>query len=260
MRRLRWSGCALARSSCVIAVARWPQRRSCDRTAQLAGREPRSARSRAGSAHARELAASLDPDDVLDRTLDADRRAARASTRRWSRSRTGPRDGAPDPAAGLSEDEIERTLLQMPAHPDLRAIEVVYRYRLDDVERDLELPRSALDRRAPRRRRDDRLARGDLPLDRARLLASRPRTRSTRSRAAPARRSGTRSATREARELAELDSLTGLHNRRLFYEFLAREIARAQRYERFVSRDRVRPRRLQAHQRPDRPPRRRRAC
>jgi len=39
----------------------------------------------------------------------------------------------------------------------------------------------------------------------------------------------------EAREHAELDSLTGLHNRRLFYEFLAREIARAQRYERFVS-------------------------
>ena len=39
----------------------------------------------------------------------------------------------------------------------------------------------------------------------------------------------------EAREQAELDSLTGLHNRRLFYEFLGREIARAQRYERYVS-------------------------
>ena len=39
----------------------------------------------------------------------------------------------------------------------------------------------------------------------------------------------------EAREQAELDSLTGLHNRRLFYEFLGREIARAHRYERYVS-------------------------
>ena len=39
----------------------------------------------------------------------------------------------------------------------------------------------------------------------------------------------------EAREHAELDSLTGLHNRRLFYEFLGREIARARRYERDVS-------------------------
>ena len=39
----------------------------------------------------------------------------------------------------------------------------------------------------------------------------------------------------QARELAELDSLTGLHNRRLFYEFLSREIARSHRYERYVS-------------------------
>ena len=39
----------------------------------------------------------------------------------------------------------------------------------------------------------------------------------------------------EAREHAELDSLTELHNRRLFYEFLGREIARARRYERDVS-------------------------
>jgi diguanylate cyclase (GGDEF)-like protein len=39
----------------------------------------------------------------------------------------------------------------------------------------------------------------------------------------------------EAREHAEFDSLTGLHNRRLFYEFLAREIARARRYERSVA-------------------------
>ena len=39
----------------------------------------------------------------------------------------------------------------------------------------------------------------------------------------------------EARDLAELDSLTNLHNRRVFYEFLSREIARAHRYERYVS-------------------------
>ena len=62
----------------------------------------------------------------------------------------------------------------------------------------------------------------------------------------------------EAREHAELDSLTGLHNRRLFYEFLAREIARAQRYERFVSADRLRPGRFQADQRPHRASGRRR--
>ena len=37
---------------------------------------------------------------------------------------------------------------------------------------------------------------------------------------------------REARQLADLDALTGLHNRRYFHETLAREVARAQRYNR----------------------------
>ena len=40
---------------------------------------------------------------------------------------------------------------------------------------------------------------------------------------------------REARQLADLDSLTGLHNRRYFYETLGREIDRAQRYQRLLS-------------------------
>jgi diguanylate cyclase (GGDEF)-like protein len=37
---------------------------------------------------------------------------------------------------------------------------------------------------------------------------------------------------REARQLADIDGLTGLYNRRTFHETLAREIARAQRYNR----------------------------
>src|SRR5438309_1141224 len=40
---------------------------------------------------------------------------------------------------------------------------------------------------------------------------------------------------REARQLADLDALTGLHNRRYFHETLARECARAYRYERKLS-------------------------
>jgi diguanylate cyclase (GGDEF)-like protein len=40
---------------------------------------------------------------------------------------------------------------------------------------------------------------------------------------------------REARQLADLDSLTGLHNRRYFYETLGREVDRAQRYQRSLS-------------------------
>jgi diguanylate cyclase (GGDEF)-like protein len=37
---------------------------------------------------------------------------------------------------------------------------------------------------------------------------------------------------REARQLADLDALTGLHNRRYFHETLQREVARARRYSR----------------------------
>jgi diguanylate cyclase (GGDEF)-like protein len=37
---------------------------------------------------------------------------------------------------------------------------------------------------------------------------------------------------KEARQLADLDALTGLHNRRYFHETLAREVARAHRYDR----------------------------
>jgi diguanylate cyclase (GGDEF)-like protein len=39
----------------------------------------------------------------------------------------------------------------------------------------------------------------------------------------------------EARQLAELDALTGLHNRRYFDEVLDREVARARRYERSLA-------------------------
>src|SRR5688572_2491286 len=40
---------------------------------------------------------------------------------------------------------------------------------------------------------------------------------------------------REARQLADLDALTGLHNRRYFHETLAREVARAHRYSRSLA-------------------------
>jgi diguanylate cyclase (GGDEF)-like protein len=40
---------------------------------------------------------------------------------------------------------------------------------------------------------------------------------------------------REARQLADLDALTGLHNRRYFHEMLAREVARSHRYGRTLA-------------------------
>jgi diguanylate cyclase (GGDEF)-like protein len=181
-----------------------------------------------------ELASSLDPSDVIDRTLDL---AMALDGIDAALIAIGPREGeerGTTHAAGLSEDEIERTLLHMPSHPDLRAIEVVYRYRLEDVTESSKLPRSALTVALR--------AEGETIGSLAGISRSNPSTFSQETQEALealARRSGPAiwNALRftEARELAELDSLTGLHNRRLFYEFLAREIARARRYERFVS-------------------------
>jgi diguanylate cyclase (GGDEF)-like protein len=137
-------------------------------------------------------------------------------------------------ATGLNDDEVERTLVQMPASPDLRALEVVYRYRLEDVGDSSRLPRVGLTVALR--------AQGEVIGSMAAI---------SRSNESPfnqgvqghldglARKAGIAisNALRyvEARELAELDPLTGLYNRRLFDEFLTREIARARRYERALS-------------------------
>ena len=63
---------------------------------------------------------------------------------------------------------------------------------------------------------------------------------------------------REARQLADLDALTGLHNRRYFHETLAREVRARAPLRPPPGAARLRPRRLQGDQRPHRPPRRRR--
>jgi diguanylate cyclase (GGDEF)-like protein len=199
-----------------------------EQTPQLAP----SYRTEAPGAAGAELAASLEPADVIDRTLDAV--VALSGIDAGLIAIGEPESGGTTHAAGLSEDEVSRTLLHMPTHPDLRALEVVYRYRLEDVGEGSKLPRSALTV-ALRAEGEtigslaaiSRSTAGGFPQGAQEELEALSR------RAGPAIWNALRYT--KARELAELDSLTGLHNRRLFYEFLAREIARARRYERFVS-------------------------
>jgi len=185
-----------------------------------------------GLGYTAELASSLDPSDVLDHTLDAvvalpgvDAALILLGSDRAKRTAS---------AAGLSDDEIERIIFQMPSHPDLRAIEVVYHYRLEDVEESSKLPRAAV---TVALRANGETIGSLAAISRSHQSSLRPASvealEALARRAAPAIANARRYT--EAREQAELDSLTGLHNRRLFYEFLSREIARAQRYERFVS-------------------------
>jgi diguanylate cyclase (GGDEF)-like protein len=187
----------------------------------------------AGLGYTTELSASLDPDNVIDRTLDAvvSLPGVDAALIAVGEDADAPRITR---AAALTPDEIERTLLQMPAHPDLRAIEVSYSYRLDDVGGSSRLPRSALTVAL----RAEGKTIGSLAAVSRSLTGGFPRSaelalEGLARRAGPALWNALRFT--EAREQAELDSLTGLHNRRLFYEFLGREIARAERYERSVS-------------------------
>jgi diguanylate cyclase (GGDEF)-like protein len=185
-----------------------------------------------GLGYTSELAASLDPSDVLDRTLDGIVALSGVDSALVAiGDETGTRTTR---ASGMSEDEVERTLLQMPSHPDLRSLEVVYHYRLDELNEGSKLPRSALTVAL----KADGETIGSLSAI-SRTASSSFSDTTADALDALARRAGPAIANAQrftlAREQAELDSLTGLHNRRLFYEFLAREIARAQRYERFVS-------------------------
>ena len=67
----------------------------------------------------------------------------------------------------------------------------------------------------------------------ARFADSFPNLEELALRAAPALENARRF--REARHLADLDALTGLHNRRYFHDTLAREVARSRRYGRTMS-------------------------
>jgi diguanylate cyclase (GGDEF)-like protein len=179
-----------------------------------------------------ELAASLDLDEVTQRTLEA------ASTIQGVEAALldteAPEGSRVNAAVGMPVEEAAKSAVQLPDNDNLRAVEIVYRYRIDDVDNSsasrvrsgVVLPMrsdgapvgslSAFSRSAGNL--------GEAQIDELERLAIR---------AGPALQNARKYA--EARALADLDALTGLHNRRFFHETLAREVARAQRYQRRLS-------------------------
>jgi diguanylate cyclase (GGDEF)-like protein len=176
-----------------------------------------------------ELAGSIDLDEVLNRVLEAagaidgvDAALITVAT---------PPGGEPIVATlGLSAAEVEsQAVLAPPDGRAARAISMSYEYGAEDGD-------------------DEAIRSGvavPLPGETAQLglLTVFTRTSETRFgesqvdeleelalRAGPAIENARRF--REARQLADLDALTGLHNRRYFHETLAREVARAHRYSR----------------------------
>jgi diguanylate cyclase (GGDEF)-like protein len=182
-----------------------------------------------------ELAGTIDLDEVLTRTLDA---AGAMPGVDAALARLDDADGngaAPIVATlGLTTEEAQRQAIAgPPGGTEARSISLVYQYPTEMVSTDgtTNLIHSGL--AVPIQAENGSIG----------FIAVFSRSRShtwnedevreleeLALRAGPAIENANRF--REARQLADLDALTGLHNRRYFHETLAREVARAHRYDR----------------------------
>ena len=179
-----------------------------------------------------DISGSIDLDEVLARALAAitavpgvDAALVRVDA---------PEGSAPViAAAGITDEEaVRQSAAVPPGRRDLRAVELTYRYaEANEVSAGDSLLRGGL--ALP-------LADEDGPLGTMVVLSRSPghrfddeallRLEEIGHRTAPAIENARRF--REARQLADLDALTELHNRRYFHETLAREAVRAHRYAR----------------------------
>jgi len=210
-------------------VVRVLEQRMDELAQELAGTLARAEEETRRSRFLAGIAGSIDLDDVLSRTLDAvvSLPAADAALVRL--------EGPGDPvvvAHGIAPDEAERHALAGPPEGTaVRAVELTYRYPENTpgepvragiavplVEDDTPIGWLALYTRDPERRLEEWDVR---------------QLEELAGRAGPAIENARRY--REARRLADLDALTGLHNRRYFHETLAREVSRAHRYARSLA-------------------------
>jgi diguanylate cyclase (GGDEF)-like protein len=175
-----------------------------------------------------ELGASIDLDEVLARALEAGGAIPGVDA-----ALVSIRDGSDKPIVatmGLSSEEAQRQAISGPPNGhEARAISIVYQYppalqAEELVHSGLAVPVPgeagpigfiAIYSRSPTHRFEEDMIR---------------ELEELAKRAGPAIENARRF--REARQLADLDALTGLHNRRYFHETLAREVARANRYDR----------------------------
>ena len=185
-----------------------------------------------------EITASVDLDAVLSRTLDTAARlpsidaAMIVLPKGDGTGEAGPLVGT----AGMSADEAVRQPVGGP--PDgqaARAVRIAYSYTREETEDEGALIRGGV---SVPLRDDEGEEIGTLAVfwrgrDRDATDEELALLEELAARAGPAIENARRF--REARQLADLDALTNLHNRRYFHETLARECARAHRYERHLA-------------------------
>ena len=177
------------------------------------------------------IGATIDLDSVLSRALETASALALVDAAMIVVPQED--DGPVIATLGLSPEEAAKhPLAGPPSGRDARAVEISYRYAPDQADANGDLIRGGLV--VPLRRDNDDVI-GTLAVfwrDGARdptddEIAS---LEDLAANAGPAIENARRF--REARKLADLDALTNLHNRRYFHDTLAREVARAQRYDR----------------------------
>lgn len=212
----------------VGAVVQTLEKRMDELTRELAGAVERAEEEGRRSRFLGEIGGSIDLDEVLGRTLEAGTLLGGVDA---ALVRLEGREGVPTVTArGLSADGAE-SIAGPPDGTPARSIEVSYRYGEDVEQPPGGLIHGGL--AVPLEESGSRF--GYLAVytrDRARRFDDDDvrRLEELTERAGPAIENAR--LFREARQLADLDALTGLHNRRYFHETLARECARAHRYSR----------------------------
>jgi diguanylate cyclase (GGDEF)-like protein len=181
-----------------------------------------------------EIAATIDLDDVLQRTL-----AAAVEDEAVDAAMLSVRQVDDEPLVaivGMTAEEASRQPVATAPPGGARAVRISYRYGPDEEgvlrEAGTELIQGGV---AVPVREGEGPPIGTLAVfwrreDRGPEEGEVTRLEQLAATSAPAIRNAQRF--REARELADVDALTGLHNRRFFHDTLGRECARAQRYDR----------------------------
>jgi diguanylate cyclase (GGDEF)-like protein len=171
-----------------------------------------------------ELNASIDLDEVLTRVLDS------TMALRGVDAAIVTIDGEQRivSATGMTPEQAESQVFSSPPDVEAQSMSIAYRYAdggESPITSALVLPLHAESERLGYVAAYSRGREGNRDLDDvANELDDVAR------RAGPALDNALRF--REAKRLADLDGLTGLHNRRYFHETLAREVTRAKRYDR----------------------------
>jgi diguanylate cyclase (GGDEF)-like protein len=175
-----------------------------------------------------ELVGSLELDDVIARVLES---AASLPGADASLVSLAASDEPLAATFGLSATEAERQRVPAVEGLHTRSVAVSYEYEDGDVEPGSEPVRSGV--AVPLQGETEPVGmlavftrRPDYSFDESTISE----LEALAARAAPAIENARRF--REARELADIDALTGLHNRRYFHETLEREVSRARRYRR----------------------------